>query len=385
MKHSAAIPEQRAAETCGIYVLRNLVNGKVYVGQSVHVAKRFAQHQKAARRGAKSHLYDAMRLYEGGSFVCEVLEECDPTSLDEREAFWIERLESRDPSKGYNFMPAGQRGRVMDEAMRGRLNITNTSAGALTIRQNTTGVIVATVAAGATNNVFFNTYSFTDVTVVPAVDGSSQTFTINTLQQIAGNHATQATAASRPTLRQDASGYYYLEFDGVDDSLATGSVDFSATDKMTVWAGVNKQSDAAVGVVCELGTSLANDIRLTAPRGNPGGSANYGFQSSGASTANAQSPDNYAAPNASVLCGIGNISGDSAVLRVNGAQVASDSADQGAGNYQNAPIYIGRRGGSSLPFNGRLYSLIVRGAASSASQITQAERYVASKMGITGL
>lgn len=34
-----------------------------------------------------------------------------------------------------------------------------------------------------------------------------------------GNHATQATAAARPTLRQAAGGQYYLEFDGVDDSL----------------------------------------------------------------------------------------------------------------------------------------------------------------------
>lgn len=33
------------------------------------------------------------------------------------------------------------------------------------------------------------------------------------------NHAIQATAAARPILRQDGSGNYYLEFDGVDDYL----------------------------------------------------------------------------------------------------------------------------------------------------------------------
>lgn len=37
-----------------------------------------------------------------------------------------------------------------------------------------------------------------------------------------GKHATQATEASRPVLRQTAGGLYYLEFDGVDDSLAPG-------------------------------------------------------------------------------------------------------------------------------------------------------------------
>ena len=35
------------------------------------------------------------------------------------------------------------------------------------------------------------------------------------------NHATQATGAARPILRQDGSGFYYLEFDTVDDVIGT--------------------------------------------------------------------------------------------------------------------------------------------------------------------
>lgn len=38
-----------------------------------------------------------------------------------------------------------------------------------------------------------------------------------------GNHATQATAAARPILRQDAGGSRYLEFDGVDDRLVAAA------------------------------------------------------------------------------------------------------------------------------------------------------------------
>jgi hypothetical protein len=34
-----------------------------------------------------------------------------------------------------------------------------------------------------------------------------------------GNHATQATVAAQPILRQTAGGLYYLEYDGVDDDL----------------------------------------------------------------------------------------------------------------------------------------------------------------------
>lgn len=34
-----------------------------------------------------------------------------------------------------------------------------------------------------------------------------------------GNHASQATAANQPTLQKDASGFYYLSFDGTNDQF----------------------------------------------------------------------------------------------------------------------------------------------------------------------
>lgn len=40
-----------------------------------------------------------------------------------------------------------------------------------------------------------------------------------------GNHASQATSAARPALQQDAGGKYYLNFDGVDDFLGSGTTD----------------------------------------------------------------------------------------------------------------------------------------------------------------
>ena len=66
------------------------------------------------------------------------------------------------------------------------------------------------------------------------------------------------------------------------------------------------------------------------------------------------------APNTNILTGLGDISGDRATLRINGVQAAQNTADQGTANYLAYPLYIGCRGGTSLPFNGRLYSLIVR-------------------------
>jgi hypothetical protein len=59
-------------------------------------------------------------------------------------------------------------------------------------------------------------------------------------------------------------------------------------------------------------------------------------------------------------------------------------SSQGTGNFGNLPFYVGRRGGSSLPYNGRIYSLILRfGANLSAAQIAQTETWVGGKTGVT--
>jgi hypothetical protein len=224
-------------------------------------------------------------------------------------------------------------------------------------------------------------------TRVPALftrDTNTANFSNISIRPLPGNHRTQATAASRPTLRQDASGYYYLEYDGIDDSMATGSVDFSGMDKMTVFAGINKASDAASGVVVELTTTssaTAGSFGLFAP---VTAAANYQYRSGGTIPAvGAQSPASYAAPISNVLTGQSDIAGDSVTLRVNGSQVASSAGDQGTGNFANSVLYFGRRGGSTLPFNGREYQTIIRGAATDATTIQRAERFVGSRMGIS--
>lgn len=174
-------------------------------------------------------------------------------------------------------------------------------------------------------------------------------------------------------------------FDGFDDSLYTASnMDLSGTDKVTVLAGVRKLSDAAAGIVIEnTATSATNPgaIAVFAPTsaatnflwrsiGSPGGA--------GATDAQASFP----APTTRVLTGLGEIATDTCILRVDGAQVASSAGDQGTGNYANAVLFIGRRNNATLPFNGKAYQLIVRGALTDAATLAQAERYVGAKTGL---
>jgi len=175
----------------------------------------------------------------------------------------------------------------------------------------------------------------------------------------------------------DATGFpYYLRFDGTDDSMATASINFTATAQMSVFAGLRKLSDAARGVLMEMGISSFGAVQLNAP---VAASDTINFSSTGSTgTANATATG-YTAPVSAVITGSGDILADISQLRVNGVQVATSSTDQGSGNYGNHILYIGRRGGTTLPFNGRIYSLIVRGAATSETQIGQTETWVNGK------
>lgn len=204
-------------------------------------------------------------------------------------------------------------------------------------------------------------------------------------RQIAGNHATQATAASRPVLRQTAGGLYYLEFDGTDDFLVTSNIDFSATDEMTVIAGVRKLSDAAVGEVVGLSAAPAGFNGTFYLRAPSSINANYQYRSRG-TTANGALYTNVAvaAPTTNVLTGLSDISAPSEALRVDGVERAANTLSQGTGNYSSTqPLYIGRTGGTSLPFNGQLYGLVVRGLTTAGIDLTNAESYIAGKTGVT--
>jgi hypothetical protein len=172
----------------------------------------------------------------------------------------------------------------------------------------------------------------------------------------------------------------YLRFDGSDDFLQTNSVDFTATDKMTVWAGVRKLSDAAVGMLMELSNDWnTNNGACTLQAPPVANSDRHFFGTKGTVQSSATVPSGYPSPITNVLTGIGNISGDSTILRINGTQAASSTADQGTGNFGNYPLYIGRRGGSQLPFNGRLHNLIIRGAQTPTNLIQQTENWVNTK------
>ena len=91
----------------GIYKIENLINGKVYIGQSINIKERWNEHKlinsrasKDALKKQKYPLYLAFQKYGLENFSFEVLEECPREQLNEKEKYYIDLYSSYD--YGYN-------------------------------------------------------------------------------------------------------------------------------------------------------------------------------------------------------------------------------------------------------------------------------------------
>ena len=90
-----------------IYKITNIINGKIYVGQtSKTIEERFKEHIKKAKVHTNRYLYDAMNHYGYDKFMVSQIEECNDDLLDERERYWISKLNCIMPH-GYNMTEGG--------------------------------------------------------------------------------------------------------------------------------------------------------------------------------------------------------------------------------------------------------------------------------------
>ena len=86
-----------------IYKTTNLINNKIYIGQ--HTASEFDKYYK----GSGVMLTRAFKKYGKENFSCVLLEAVESKKdLDIREAYWINKLNSRDSDIGYNITAGGE-------------------------------------------------------------------------------------------------------------------------------------------------------------------------------------------------------------------------------------------------------------------------------------
>lgn len=78
-----------------IYKITNLINGKIYVGQSIYDDENYF--------GSGTYIKQAIKKHGKENFKREIIERCKTKNeLNEREIFWIKHLNSINRSIGYN-------------------------------------------------------------------------------------------------------------------------------------------------------------------------------------------------------------------------------------------------------------------------------------------
>lgn len=195
-----------------------------------------------------------------------------------------------------------------------------------------------------------------------------------------GNHLTAAGTA-RPTLQQDGNGFYYLAHDGIEDTLSTAGNMAVAGGKATLWTGHDREA-AGLGWLAQLSTNVGSQDGAFAQYV-------YGTAFEAALKGNQLGTGTDAASGDGLLLATSQFDLTSNTtaeasnrLRLNGAAVTlSYNASVPSGtDFISARFFIGSQNGT-FPFNGRMYSCIVRFAESIAEEIEDTETWLNERMG----
>lgn len=104
--------------TCGIYMIQNLINGKIYIGQGVDIERRWGHHKSELRGNyhGNEHLQHAWNKDGEDNFEFTIICECDENQLNTMEEYYIFELMSYDDEVGYNKNYGGGSGRPNEES-----------------------------------------------------------------------------------------------------------------------------------------------------------------------------------------------------------------------------------------------------------------------------
>lgn len=96
-----------------IYKITNLINNKIYIGYTKKsLEERFAMHCHANIYHNKMLIVKAIKKYGKENFKIELLEESEDDKYihKEREVYWINKLDAKNPKVGYNIAFGGDGG-----------------------------------------------------------------------------------------------------------------------------------------------------------------------------------------------------------------------------------------------------------------------------------
>jgi hypothetical protein len=237
----------------------------------------------------------------------------------------------------------------------------------------------------ATGYSWVGTIGICDVVGSPAVvvNGTNGIYATGGQRELSAT----ATAYQRVTTQYDVTeagvqSLSYLSFDGVDDFMLTGTIT-PGVDKVQVFAGVRKNSDALESMLLEFSVnSNTNNGSFQILGPDSSATSTYRFYARGDTANTGYVPTGYAAPITNVIASLMDLAGadraTEVIPRINGvlAQVgAAGSGAAGGGNFLAYPLYLGRRAGTSLPASMSLFGLITRFGPNLASTNINATEY----------
>lgn len=116
-------------DNCGIYIIKNRINGKMYIGQSHSILCRWMAHRSVLRSGRcpNRHLQSAWNKYGENAFEFSILELCNVEDLDNREEYWIKHFDA--VNHGYNIRDGGNTSRGWKMNDEGRRHISEALKG----------------------------------------------------------------------------------------------------------------------------------------------------------------------------------------------------------------------------------------------------------------
>ena len=99
---------KQVIKTAGIYKITCIVNSKIYIGSAKRINGRLHRHQKDLydNKHPNKILQNSYNKYGVDNFSYDVIEKVnDLDNLINREQFWIDKLDSANPDKGFNLNP----------------------------------------------------------------------------------------------------------------------------------------------------------------------------------------------------------------------------------------------------------------------------------------
>ena len=108
-----------------IYIITNLINNKIYIGQTIDPCRRWQDHRLASRKADKNQLISkAIAKYGYQNFIFEVIATCkNQEDVNATEEIIISQLNSRDLNVGYNLRAGGSCSRHSEISIKKNVSI----------------------------------------------------------------------------------------------------------------------------------------------------------------------------------------------------------------------------------------------------------------------